>query len=87
MPAHASRAALLTELGARPPAASSEEAGEPLIDEDYLILPTIHSAKGQEWKSVHVLNVVDGCMPADMASGHDTATVNAAGRAGRVLGE
>ena len=41
----------------------------PLLDEDYLILSTIHSAKGQEWKSVFVLNVVDGCIPSDMATG------------------
>jgi DNA helicase-2/ATP-dependent DNA helicase PcrA len=40
-----------------------------LLDEDYLILSTIHSAKGQEWKSVHVLNVVDGCMPSDLGAG------------------
>ena len=38
-------------------------------DEDYLILSTIHSAKGQEWKSVFVLNVVDGCMPSDLGIG------------------
>jgi DNA helicase-2/ATP-dependent DNA helicase PcrA len=40
-----------------------------LLDEDYLILSTIHSAKGQEWKAVFVLNVVDGCIPSDMATG------------------
>ena len=41
----------------------------PLLDEDYLILSTIHSAKGQEWKSVYLLNVVDGCMPSDLGAG------------------
>jgi len=41
----------------------------PLLDDDYLILSTIHSAKGQEWKSVYVLNVVDGCMPSDLGAG------------------
>ena len=41
----------------------------PLLDEDYLILSTIHSAKGQEWKSVFVLNVVDGCIPSDLSTG------------------
>jgi DNA helicase-2/ATP-dependent DNA helicase PcrA len=40
-----------------------------LIDEDYLILSTIHSAKGQEWKSVFILNVVDGCIPSDLGAG------------------
>jgi DNA helicase-2/ATP-dependent DNA helicase PcrA len=41
----------------------------PLLDEDYLILSTIHSAKGQEWRSVFVLNCVDGCIPSDLATG------------------
>ena len=41
----------------------------PLQDEDYTILSTIHSAKGQEWNAVCILNVVDGCMPSDMATG------------------
>jgi DNA helicase-2/ATP-dependent DNA helicase PcrA len=67
--AHASRERFVTELTLDPPAASSDEAGEPNRDEDYLILSTIHSAKGQEWNAVHVLNVVDGCMPADIATG------------------
>ena len=53
-----------------PPDATSDEAGPPGRDDDYLILSTIHSAKGQEWKSVHVLNVVDGCIPSDMATGN-----------------
>jgi DNA helicase II / ATP-dependent DNA helicase PcrA len=66
---HASRERFITDLTLDPPEASSDEAGPPLRDEDYLILSTIHSAKGQEWNAVHVLNVVDGCMPADMATG------------------
>jgi DNA helicase II / ATP-dependent DNA helicase PcrA len=64
-----SRARFLTELTLDPPDATSDEAGVPLLDEDYLILSTIHSAKGQEWKSVFVLNVVDGCMPSDLGAG------------------
>ncbi|MBP9805365.1 MAG: ATP-dependent helicase [Candidatus Accumulibacter sp.] len=59
----------LTELTLDPPDASSDQAGAPLLDEDYLILSTIHSAKGQEWTAVSVLNAVDGCIPSDMASG------------------
>ncbi len=66
---HGSRERFVTELTLDPPQASSDESGPPLRDEDYLILSTIHSAKGQEWQAVHVLNVVDGCMPADMATG------------------
>lgn len=64
-----SRAHFLTELALDPPEASSDEAGAPWRDEDYLILSTIHSAKGREWHSVHVLNVVDGCLPSDLATG------------------
>jgi DNA helicase-2/ATP-dependent DNA helicase PcrA len=66
---YGSRENFLTELTLDPPEATSDRAGPPLLDEDYLILSTIHSAKGQEWKAVHVLNVVDGCIPSDMATG------------------
>jgi ATP-dependent DNA helicase UvrD/PcrA len=64
-----SRARFLTDLTLDPPSATSDEAGAPHLDEDYLILSTIHSAKGQEWKAVFILNVVDGCIPSDMATG------------------
>ena len=64
-----SRERYLTELTLDPPDATSDRAGAPLLDEDYLILSTIHSAKGQEWKSVHILNVVDGCLPSDLSTG------------------
>ena len=64
-----SRERFLTELALDPPAATSDEARAPGYDDDYLILSTIHSAKGQEWRSVHVLNVVDGCIPSDLATG------------------
>lgn len=62
-----SRERFLTELTLDPPDATSDQAGVPLLDEDYLILSTIHSAKGQEWKSVFLLNAVDGCIPSDLA--------------------
>ena len=64
-----SRERFLTELTLDPPDATSDQAGAPLLDEDYLILSTIHSAKGQEWSSVFLLNAVDGCMPSDMGAG------------------
>ena len=64
-----SRERFLTELTLDPPDATSDQAGVPLLDEDYLILSTIHSAKGQEWKSVFVMNVVDGCIPSDLGVG------------------
>jgi DNA helicase-2/ATP-dependent DNA helicase PcrA len=63
-----SRERFLTELTLDPPDATSDEAGPPLLDEDYLTLSTIHSAKGQEWGAVYVLNAVDGCIPSDMAT-------------------
>ena len=66
---YVSRERFLTELTLDPPGVTGNEAGEPLLDEDYLILSTIHSAKGQEWDAVYVLNVVDGCIPSDMATG------------------
>jgi DNA helicase-2/ATP-dependent DNA helicase PcrA len=66
---YASRERFLTELTLDPPDATSDQSGVPLLDEDYLILSTIHSAKGQEWKSVFVLNVVDGCIPSDLGAG------------------
>src|SRR5271163_3529558 len=64
-----SRERFLSELALDPPDRTSDEAGPPLKDEDYLILSTIHSAKGQEWRSVFVLNCVDGCIPSDLATG------------------
>jgi DNA helicase-2/ATP-dependent DNA helicase PcrA len=64
-----SRERFLTELTLDPPDATSDQAGVPLLDEDYLILSTIHSAKGQEWTSVFVLNGVDGCLPSDLGTG------------------
>jgi DNA helicase-2/ATP-dependent DNA helicase PcrA len=60
----------LTELTLEPPEATSAEAGVPLLDEDYLIVSTIHSAKGREWAAVTLLNAVDGCLPSDLATGN-----------------
>jgi DNA helicase-2/ATP-dependent DNA helicase PcrA len=66
-----SRERFLTELTLDPPDATSDQAGPPLLDEDYLILSTIHSAKGQEWKSVFVLSVADGAIPSDLGVGSE----------------
>jgi DNA helicase II / ATP-dependent DNA helicase PcrA len=65
---HPSRESFLSEITLDPPEATGDLAGDPLIDDDYLILSTIHSAKGQEWDVVYVLNTVDGCIPSDMAT-------------------
>jgi DNA helicase-2/ATP-dependent DNA helicase PcrA len=67
--AYTSRERFLTEATLDPPEATSDRAGDPSLDEDYLILSTIHSAKGQEWQAVSVLNVVDGCIPGDLGTG------------------
>ena len=66
---HATRARFLEDLALDPPQATSAEAGPPTLDEDWLVLSTIHSAKGQEWKAVYILNAVDGCIPSDLATG------------------
>src|SRR5262249_47165235 len=66
---YAARASFLSELALDPPETSSAAAVPPHLDEDYLVLSTIHSAKGQEWAAVFVLNVIDGCIPSDMAVG------------------
>lgn len=64
-----SRERFLTELTLEPPQATGDYAGAPLLDEDYLVLSTVHSAKGQEWDSVYVLNVADGNFPSEFATG------------------
>ena len=64
-----SRERFLTELALDPPEASGDHTGPPLMDEDYLILSTVHSAKGQEWDAVYVLNVTDGSFPSEFAGG------------------
>jgi DNA helicase-2/ATP-dependent DNA helicase PcrA len=57
------------ELVLDPPQSSADLAGAPRLDEDYLVLSTIHSAKGLEWHAVHVIALYDGNVPADMAAG------------------
>lgn len=60
-----SRRRFLTDLTLEPP--DTRSSGHP-NRKDRLILSTIHSAKGLEWSRVHVLNVVDGCIPAQVAA-------------------
>jgi DNA helicase-2/ATP-dependent DNA helicase PcrA len=63
------RERFLTELTLDPPHATSDLAGQPVMDEDYLVLSTVHSAKGMEWDNVFILNVVDGSFPNEFATG------------------
>jgi len=78
-----SRERFLTELTLDHRTLPVIKAGVPLLDENYLILSTIHSAKAQEWKSVFLLNASDGCLPSDLGTGsadfymwHDRAKDN-----------
>jgi DNA helicase-2/ATP-dependent DNA helicase PcrA len=66
---YATRERFLTELTLDPPAAGGDLAGDPLLDEDYLVLSTVHSAKGQEWEAVYLLNFADGNFPSEFATG------------------
>ncbi|TMH70919.1 MAG: ATP-dependent helicase [Betaproteobacteria bacterium] len=63
------RETFLAELALDPPAATGDLSGDPHLDEDYLVLSTVHSAKGQEWDAVYVLNVNDGSFPSEFATG------------------
>jgi DNA helicase-2/ATP-dependent DNA helicase PcrA len=63
----------VAELVLDPPASSADLAGPPHLDEDYLVLSTVHSAKGLEWDAVHLLSAYDGNFPADMSAGSTEA--------------
>jgi DNA helicase-2/ATP-dependent DNA helicase PcrA len=64
-----SRRSFLTDLQLDPPTSTSDLAGPPSRDEDWLVLSTIHSAKGCEWDVVYLIHAADGCLPSDMATG------------------
>ena len=66
-----SRRQLLTDLTLDPPNSTSDISANPLKDEDWLVLSTIHSAKGCEWDVVYVIHASDGCLPSDMATDND----------------
>lgn len=66
---YVTRAAFLDDLSLDPPSATGDYAGPPSLDEDWLVLSTIHSAKGQEWRAVFILDVIDGRIPSDLAVG------------------
>lgn len=68
---YSSRRQLLTDLTLDPPTSTSDIAANPLKDEDWLVLSTIHSAKGCEWDVVYLIHASDGCLPSDMATDND----------------
>jgi DNA helicase II / ATP-dependent DNA helicase PcrA len=57
----------LVQLALDPPVSASDLAGKPRLDDDFLIISTVHSAKGLEWPVVHLPQLVDGAVPSDMA--------------------
>ena len=63
------RRTMLAEMALDPPSSTQDLAGPPLLDDDYLVLSTIHSAKGLEWDAVYVIHASDGNIPSDMATG------------------
>jgi DNA helicase-2/ATP-dependent DNA helicase PcrA len=63
-----SRAAFLADLTLDPPVSTGDLAGPPLLDEEYVILSTIHSAKGCEWDVVYLIHAADGVLPSDMST-------------------
>ncbi|GJM39490.1 MAG: DNA helicase [Acidimicrobiales bacterium] len=69
--AYTTRSRFLTELTLDPPSKTSDQAGPPHLDDDWLTLSTIHSAKGLEWRSVHLIHAADGNMPSEMALGDE----------------
>ncbi len=64
-----SRAQFLTEIVLDPPSWTGDLAGPPVLDEDWLVLSTMHSAKGLEWDTVYVIHAADGNIPSDLACG------------------
>ena len=63
------RARMVADLTLDPPSSTGDLAGPPLLDDDYVILSTVHSAKGGEWRVVHLIHAADGMFPSDMATG------------------
>jgi len=57
----------LVELALDPPVSGSDLAGRPRLDDDFLVISTVHSAKGLEWPVVHLPQLADGAVPSDMA--------------------
>jgi DNA helicase-2/ATP-dependent DNA helicase PcrA len=69
---YTSRQRFLADLVLDPPTSTGDLAGPPFRDEDWLVLSTIHSAKGLEWDAVYLIHAADGCLPSDMATGSDS---------------
>ena len=63
---HGDLRTFVVELALDPPRSTGADAVPPSVDEDWLVLSTVHSAKGLEWNAVHLLHVTEGSFPSDM---------------------
>ena len=61
---YTSRSSFLSEMTLDPPQSSQDYANQSSDEDDYLILSTIHSAKGLEWDAVYVIHASDGNIPS-----------------------
>jgi DNA helicase-2/ATP-dependent DNA helicase PcrA len=71
--AASSRSGFVSDLTLDPPVVTGDLAGPPSLDDDWLVLSTVHSAKGGEWDVVHVIHAADGMFPSDLATGDEDA--------------
>ncbi len=62
---------LLTDLALEPPNESVSDITPSGKDDEYLVLSTVHSAKGLEWHSVFVIYALDGRFPINRAAYSD----------------
>jgi DNA helicase-2/ATP-dependent DNA helicase PcrA len=67
--AASSRSRFVADLVLDPPSTTTDFAGPPALDDDWLVLSTVHSAKGGEWDVVHIIHAADGMFPSDLATG------------------
>jgi len=63
-----SRGAFLAALALDPPSSTQDLAGGSESESDALVLSTVHSAKGKEWKAVFLIWAVDGWFPSSRAT-------------------
>jgi len=68
-----SRNRFLADLTLDAPSVTGDLAGPPSLDDDWLVLSTVHSAKGGEWDVVHLIHAADGMFPSDLSTGDPEA--------------
>ncbi|MFC1597208.1 ATP-dependent helicase [Planctomycetota bacterium] len=63
------RATFVTQMALDPPESTQGFARAAPKDEEYLVLSTMHSAKGLEFDAVYVIHAVDGRIPSEKSCG------------------